>query len=144
MLHMKVLAAFKDLHKARLEVFQGDEKALKAGQIEINQQFRKNLHVKNPEVIEELISVAQDSVKILRQHFVQIEQVGENQYRANITKDTYKLDNTEYRDVPEEEILFLFKKEQKTTEMFLKSFFIKKKKNNDEKRTSTQILKFQF
>jgi len=104
-LRIKVLAAFKDLHKARLEVFQGDEKALKAGRIEINQQFRKNLHVKNPEEIKELISVAQNSAKILRQHVVQIEQVGENQYRANITKDTYKLDNTEYRDVPEDELL---------------------------------------
>lgn len=34
---------------------------------------------------------------ILRKHVVQIEQIEDSKFRANVTKDTYKLDNKLYR-----------------------------------------------
>ncbi|XP_026692697.1 complex III assembly factor LYRM7-like [Ciona intestinalis] len=113
LLRLRVLAAFKDLHLARLQVFKGDARALEAGRAEINENFRKNRDVTDPEKIEELITIAVDSAQILRKHVVQIEGVAENQFRANITKDTFMLDNTEYRDVSEKELLDFKKKSRK-------------------------------
>ncbi|CAK8671247.1 unnamed protein product [Clavelina lepadiformis] len=104
-LRSKVLAAFKDLHKARLQTFRGDKKALDAGRLEINQNFRKNKDITDPVKIEELITVAQDSANILRKHVLQLEQIEENKFRANITKDISFIDNTMYKDIPEEELL---------------------------------------
>lgn len=41
-LRSRVLLAFKNLHRARLDVFKGDYQALSAGRIKINEEFRKN------------------------------------------------------------------------------------------------------
>uniref|UniRef100_H2ZNQ1 Complex III assembly factor LYRM7 n=1 Tax=Ciona savignyi TaxID=51511 RepID=H2ZNQ1_CIOSA len=112
LLRIKVLAAFKDLHLARLQAFKGDSRALDAARVEINSNFRKNQDVSDPEKIEELITIAKDTAIILRRHVVQLESVAENRYKANITKDTFLLDNTEYQDTPEEKLLE-FKRKKK-------------------------------
>lgn len=112
-LRSRVLAAFKDLHKARLVVFKNDERALVAGRQKINEEFKKNIDETDHKKIEELIQVAKDSSMILRQHIVQLEQIAEDTYKANITKETYKLDNSMYREVTEEELLEASRKRKK-------------------------------
>ena len=100
-----MLKVFKDLHLARLSVFKGDARALNAGRTEINNHFKSNKHVRDPEKIKELIVVAQDSANILRKHVLQFEKISDNSYRANVTPDTYMMENQQYRDVSEEELL---------------------------------------
>lgn len=104
-LQTQVLRSFKGLHRARLDVFKGDRKALEAGRLKINEEFRKHLQEKDPKKIEELIQVANDTSMILRQHVVQLEQVDDQSYRANITANTYKIDNSMYKEVSEAELL---------------------------------------
>jgi len=106
-LRLKVLAAFKNLHKARLQTFQNDNRALTAARIEINQNFLKNKEEKDPLKIEELIVVANDAADILRKHVMQFQQVGNNKnhFKLNLTKDTHFSDNTLYQEVSEEELL---------------------------------------
>lgn len=41
-LRSKVLASFKDLHRARLQTFRGDYNKLEQGRVKINGEFRKN------------------------------------------------------------------------------------------------------
>lgn len=102
---LRVLRAFKELHKARLAVFKGDAQALDEGRQKINEEFRKNLKESDSAKIQELIQVAEDSSTILRKHVIQFEEVAESTFRANITPDTYKLDNSPFREVSEEELL---------------------------------------
>ena len=101
----KVLSAFKNLHRARLQTFKGDTNALNAARNEINENFRKNFDVQDHAKIEELIIVANDAADILRKHVVQFEQIGDNHFKANVTKDTVYVENTMYQDVSEEELL---------------------------------------
>ena len=104
-LRIKVLSAFKELHRARLQAFQGDARALFAARKEINNNFLKNKHITDESKIEELVVVATDAANILRKHVLQLEQIEENRYRANLTKDTYLIENTIFQDTPEEELL---------------------------------------
>jgi len=104
-LKLQVLKAFKDLHTARLNVFKNDQNALRLGRDEINKQFQINKDVTDPGKIKELIVVAQDSANILRKHVLQLEKVDDDSYSANVTPDTYMVDNTPYRDVSDEELL---------------------------------------
>lgn len=48
---LQVLQCFKKLHRTRLNVFKGDEKALTAGRLRINEEFKKNKEVQNEEAI---------------------------------------------------------------------------------------------
>lgn len=48
---LQVLQWFKKLHRTRLNVFKGDEKALTAGRLRINEEFKKNKEVQNEEAI---------------------------------------------------------------------------------------------
>lgn len=109
-LRSRVLSAFKELHRARLVVFKNDERALNAGRLKINEEFRKYMNESDPKKIEELIQVAKDSSMILRKHVVQLEQVEDDKFKANITQDTYKVDNSMYRDVTKEELAEASKK----------------------------------
>ena len=106
-LRLKVLAAYKNLHKARLQTFQNDNRALKAARFEIRENFLKNKDEQDPSKIEELIIVANDAAEILRKHVLQLEQVGEdkNHFKVNFTKDTHFSDNTFYQEVSEQELL---------------------------------------
>ena len=106
-LRKAVLAAFKNLHKARLQTFQNDNRALAAARKEINENFSKNKHEKDSSKIEELVAIANDAADILRKHVMQLEQIGEdkNHFKLNIRKDTFFSDNTLYQEVSEEELL---------------------------------------
>lgn len=49
-----MLRAFKALHRARQHIFEGDYKALQAGRLKINEEFRKNKNVTNQDAISEV------------------------------------------------------------------------------------------
>lgn len=51
LLSFQVLQTFKKLHRTRMKVFAGDERALVAGRLKINEEFQKNKHVANEEAI---------------------------------------------------------------------------------------------
>ena len=121
-LRLKVLAAFKNLHKARLQTFQNDIRALNAARIEINENFLKNKNIQEPSKIKELIVVANDAADILRKHVMQMEQVGDdkNHFKLNMTKDTHFSDNTLYEEVSEEELLNLKKSKKSCKTNFTK------------------------
>lgn len=50
-LFSQVLKSFKQLHRTRLRVFEGDERALTAARLRINEEYNKNRHVKDEEAI---------------------------------------------------------------------------------------------
>lgn len=103
-LRTKVLAAFKEIHKARLQVFKGDERALAHTRNEINNRYRENIAVKNQEEIENLIKLSNECGEVLKKHVVQFESIDEEKvdkptrYRVNITKDTHLMDNKEFQE----------------------------------------------
>lgn len=51
---LQVLKVYKALHRARKIVFEGDIRALEAGRIKINEEFKKNKHVSNKDAIDEV------------------------------------------------------------------------------------------
>lgn len=51
---IQVLQAFKAVHRARKRVFDGDTRALEAGRIKINEEFKKYKHVTDESVISEV------------------------------------------------------------------------------------------
>lgn len=112
-LRSKVLSAFKNLHKARLQTFSGDKDALNSARVEINKNFRSNKDVEDSAKIEELIVVANDAANILRKHVVQMKEVEKNHFKVNITKETALLDNALFPDVSEKELLKNKKRKQK-------------------------------
>ena len=103
-LRTKVLAAFKEIHKARLQVFKGDERALAHTRNEINNRYRENIAVTNQEEIENLIKLSNECGEVLKKHVVQFESIDEEKidtptrYRVNITKDTHLMDNKEFQE----------------------------------------------
>ena len=103
-LRTKVLAAFKEIHKARLQVFKGDERALAHTRNEINNRYRENIAITNQEEIENLIKLSNECGEVLKKHVVQFESIDEEKidkptrYRVNITKDTHLMDNKEFQE----------------------------------------------
>ncbi|KAJ8927553.1 hypothetical protein NQ314_019967 [Rhamnusium bicolor] len=101
-LKLKVLDSFKQLHKARKTVFKGDSYALSEARKKINGEFKKQKHVKDVKEIEELIKYANAVETEIRTCVIQAREVEPGKYRAEITKDTLRLDNVPYKDCPKE------------------------------------------
>lgn len=59
--HQQVLSAFKKLHRTRQYVFQGDERALVAGRLKINESFQQNRNESNQEEIQKVITILYES-----------------------------------------------------------------------------------
>jgi len=103
-LRTKVLAAFKEIHKARLQVFKGDERALAHTRNEINNRYRENIAVTNKQEIENFIKLSNECGELLKKHVIQFESIDEEKiekptrYRVNITKDTHLMDNKEFQE----------------------------------------------
>ncbi|XP_064071395.1 complex III assembly factor LYRM7 [Vanessa tameamea] len=93
-----VLKSFKQLHRTRLRVFAGDERALTAARLRINDEYNKNRNVENEEAIEALIKYGEDVERELRTQVIQAKQVKPGVFEAKITEDTVKLDNIPYND----------------------------------------------
>lgn len=94
----QVLQAFKAVHRARKRVFEGDIRALEAGRIKINEEFKKYKHVSDESVIGEvsiswyniswlyclqnfqLVKLAREVEKELKTNVIQAEQVEPGKY----------------------------------------------------------------
>ena len=76
---IQVLRAFKNLHRARCRVFKDDIEALTAGRQKINEEYRKNLNVTNPDTIRELIKNSDEATEELLTCVVQLKLVDENE-----------------------------------------------------------------
>ncbi|XP_036331176.1 complex III assembly factor LYRM7 [Rhagoletis pomonella] len=95
-LRREALRAFKNLHRTRQFVFQGDKQTLEAGRKEINEHFRKNRNESNEEEIKKMIKLANDVNKELRTNVVQAVQEKEGVYQLRITEETTRLDNVPF------------------------------------------------
>ncbi|CAH0729322.1 unnamed protein product, partial [Brenthis ino] len=93
-----VLQSFKKIHRTRMRVFQGDEKALTAARIKINEEYSKNKYVKDEEAIKAMIQFGEDVEKELRMQVIQAKEIKPGVFEAKITEDTLKLDNISYND----------------------------------------------
>ncbi|XP_050343951.1 complex III assembly factor LYRM7 [Nymphalis io] len=93
-----VLKSFKQLHRTRLRVFDGDERALNAARLRINDEYHKNRNVENEEAIKAMIKFGEDVERELRTQVIQAKQVKPGIFEAKITEDTIKLDNIPYND----------------------------------------------
>ncbi|XP_072020549.1 complex III assembly factor LYRM7-like [Amphiura filiformis] len=89
----KVIACFRALHRARRVVFEGDERALDAARIKINEEFSKNKSETDPEKIQEFIKIAEDAENLLKKTVVQAREKEGGKYELRITKDTVREDN---------------------------------------------------
>ncbi|XP_022909562.1 complex III assembly factor LYRM7 [Onthophagus taurus] len=99
-LRKEVLLAFKRLHKARKKVFANDDNALEKGRIKINEEFKKNKHVKDPVAIAELTKLANEVQKELLTTVIQAVEVSPGKYEMRILPETLKLDNVPFKDCP--------------------------------------------
>ncbi|XP_026322295.1 complex III assembly factor LYRM7 [Hyposmocoma kahamanoa] len=97
-LRKSVLQSFKNLHRTRIKVFAGDDKALTAARSQINDGYNKNKHVSDEEAIKALIKFSEDVEKELRTQVIQAREVRPGVYEARITEDTLKLNNVPYND----------------------------------------------
>ncbi|CAH2244168.1 jg23474 [Pararge aegeria aegeria] len=103
-LRRAVLQNFKKLHRTRMCVFDGDERALNAARIKINSEFNKNKNVKDVNAIKAMIQFAEEVERELRTQVIQAREVKPGVFEAKITDETVKLDNIPYNDsaIPEE------------------------------------------
>ncbi|XP_063377630.1 complex III assembly factor LYRM7 [Cydia fagiglandana] len=97
-LRRNVLQCFKKLHRTRLKVFNGDQMALTAGRLKINEEFKKNKGVDNEEAIKAMIAFGEDVERELRTQIIQAKEIKPGVFEARITEDTLKLDNIPYDD----------------------------------------------
>ncbi|KAL4706621.1 hypothetical protein ACJJTC_009033 [Scirpophaga incertulas] len=98
-----VLQSFKKLHRVRMKVFDGDEKALAAARIKINEEYSKNKHVKNADTVMTMIKLADDVATELKTQVIQAKQIKPGVYKARLTEDILKLDNVPYNEKAVEE-----------------------------------------
>lgn len=97
-LRLKVLQSFKNLHKTRKSVFNGDVKALSEARKKINEEYRKYKNVSEASTIEEMVNYANEVEEVLRKCVIQAKEVEPGRFEATITKDTLRLDNVPYND----------------------------------------------
>lgn len=76
----QVLSSFKKLHRTRQDVFAGDEKALIAARIKINEEYRKNKDCEDAEKVQEMIKFAESVETELRCTVVQAVQAEDGTY----------------------------------------------------------------
>ncbi|XP_034829764.1 complex III assembly factor LYRM7 [Maniola hyperantus] len=105
-LRKAVLHNFKKLHRTRLRVFDGDERALIAARTKINEEFNKSKHVKDEDAIRAMIQFSEDVERELKSQVIQAREVKPGVFEAKITNDTLKIDNIPYNDsaIPEEAV----------------------------------------
>ncbi|XP_045607464.1 complex III assembly factor LYRM7 isoform X2 [Procambarus clarkii] len=92
---------FKQLHRTRLTVFQGDTTALAEAREKINTEFAKNKHVSSADAVEELLTFGQQVEQVLRTTVIQAVRKENGHYSARILKDTTRLDSKPYQPMPE-------------------------------------------
>uniref|UniRef100_A0A8C6SMB5 LYR motif containing 7 n=1 Tax=Neogobius melanostomus TaxID=47308 RepID=A0A8C6SMB5_9GOBI len=97
---LKVLQAFKALHKTRQEVFKDDYRALTAARLKINEEFRKNKMETSEENIQKMIKMSLDVEIVLRKAVVQMEHVSNDKLVLR-PRESLLLENVPYCDHPQ-------------------------------------------
>ncbi|RZF48911.1 hypothetical protein LSTR_LSTR003291 [Laodelphax striatellus] len=83
----EVLRSFKRLHRVRQSVFKGDSFALNATRDKINEEFKKNKHVKAVESIQELVKLSISVEEELRTRVVQAKEKEPGIYELQLRPD---------------------------------------------------------
>ncbi|XP_038592972.1 complex III assembly factor LYRM7 [Micropterus salmoides] len=96
---LKVLSAFKALHRTRMAVFKDDGAALTAARLKINEEFRKNRNETSEENIKKMIKMGSDVEAVLRESVLQMEHVGDNKLLLR-PRESLLLENVPYCDQP--------------------------------------------
>ncbi|XP_068246939.1 complex III assembly factor LYRM7 [Palaemon carinicauda] len=97
----KVLSCFKQLHRARGVAFRGDEVALAAARMKINNEFSKNKSVTDIKAIEELLTFGRQVEEVLRKHVLQAVKTDETTFKAQVREDLTMIDTAPYQEMPE-------------------------------------------
>ncbi|XP_014272275.1 complex III assembly factor LYRM7 [Halyomorpha halys] len=92
-LRSEVLKAFKNLHRARLTVFRGDERILNDSREKINKEFKKNKAITDASSLHDMISYANAVAHELITTVVQAEEKTSGVFELHIRPETTKLDN---------------------------------------------------
>lgn len=101
-LRRKVLGCFKQLHRTRLTVFEGDSKALAAAREKINTEFLKNKNVSDAAAVEELITFGRQVEEVLRTSVMQVVEKNDGVYSAKLRPEVTRLDSGKpYRPMPD-------------------------------------------
>uniref|UniRef100_A0A8C7Y0S1 LYR motif containing 7 n=1 Tax=Oryzias sinensis TaxID=183150 RepID=A0A8C7Y0S1_9TELE len=96
---LKVLNAFKTLHRTRMAVFKDDEGALLAARLKINEEFKKNKNETSEENIQKMIKMGSDVEIVLRESVVQVEHIGHERLLLR-PRENLLLENVPYSDAP--------------------------------------------
>ncbi|XP_056291732.1 complex III assembly factor LYRM7 isoform X1 [Pseudoliparis swirei] len=96
---VKVLNAFKALHKTRSAVFKDDVRALAAARLKINEEFRKNKNEASEENIMKMIKMGTNVEAVLREGVIQMEHVGDKKLLLR-PREGLLLENVPYCDQP--------------------------------------------
>ncbi|KAL1457418.1 hypothetical protein WDU94_007652 [Cyamophila willieti] len=84
----QVLQSFKQLHKTCKRVFNGDDHALQAARIKINEEFKKNKHVTSEKSIGELVNLSNSIDHEIRTTVIQAVETKPGVYTVKISPDT--------------------------------------------------------
>uniref|UniRef100_A0A8D9A3E9 Complex III assembly factor LYRM7 n=1 Tax=Cacopsylla melanoneura TaxID=428564 RepID=A0A8D9A3E9_9HEMI len=84
----QVLQSFKQLHKTCKRIFKGDDQALNAARIKINDEFKKHKHVTSAKSIQELVNLSNSVENEIRTTVIQAVETTPGVYTAKITPDT--------------------------------------------------------
>ncbi|KAK4295877.1 hypothetical protein Pmani_031580 [Petrolisthes manimaculis] len=112
----KVLCVFKDLHRMRQTVFQGDTTTLSAAREKINSEFCKHKNETSVDKIEELIAKGQEVAKVLSVNVIQAEQHDSGMYKVKLRPEVVTIDNNPYTPMPDHMIGPFKKKKTKCQE----------------------------
>ncbi|XP_013200174.1 complex III assembly factor LYRM7 isoform X2 [Amyelois transitella] len=79
-----------------MKIFSGDERALTAARLKINEEFNKNKHVKEEDAIKAMIKLAEDVERELRTQVIQAREIKPGVFEAKVNEDTVMLDNVPF------------------------------------------------
>ncbi|RZC33214.1 Complex1 LYR 1 domain containing protein [Asbolus verrucosus] len=97
-LRREVLQAFKSLHRARRQVFEGDNRALQLARTKINEEYKKCKDVTDTQAIKELITQSKAVEQELITTVIQAQEVQPGKYEVRLRDNVVKLDNTPFLD----------------------------------------------
>jgi len=97
-LGQQVISAFKRLHRAKNVVFAGDETALSAARLKINEEYKRNSAVTSEHAVRELMAFSDECAEVLSKTVLQARETEPGQFAVRIGRETFMWDNVLYRD----------------------------------------------
>uniref|UniRef100_A0A336M008 CSON005474 protein n=1 Tax=Culicoides sonorensis TaxID=179676 RepID=A0A336M008_CULSO len=92
-LRREVLNSFKKLHRARQEIFEGDERALTLARHKINEEYRKNKGTDSDEEIQQKVKLANEVAEELKTRVIQAVEKEPGVFEAKLKESTLRLEN---------------------------------------------------